>query len=75
MQDLGQFGKWLLAAGLVLAAAGALMMLLSRVGFFRLPGDLEWSGRNWKVFFPLTTCIILSLIMTLAVWLYHIFRR
>lgn len=77
MQNLEpeQFGKWLIAAGLVMAAAGVLVFLLSKIGLFRLPGDFQWSGRNWKIYFPLMTSLILSIILTIAVWLYHIFRR
>lgn len=71
----GQFGKLLVALGLILMSAGLLTVGLSKLGLFRLPGDLEWTGRNWKVYVPLTSCIILSAILTLIVWLIYLFRR
>lgn len=71
----GQFGKLLVMLGLILTAAGLLTVGLSKLGLFRLPGDLEWTGRNWKVYVPLTSCLILSAILTLIVWLIHLFRR
>jgi hypothetical protein len=70
----GQFGKWLILAGFALAAAGAVMLISSKIGLFRLPGDMESGGRNWRIYFPLMTSIILSVILTLAIWIYKIFR-
>lgn len=71
----GQLGKWLIAAGLTLAAIGILVILLSKAGLFRLPGDFQWQGRNWRVYFPLASSLILSAILTLAAWLYYYFRH
>jgi len=71
----GQFGKWLVAAGLTLAAIGILVILLSKLGLFRLPGDFQWQGRNWRVYFPLASSLILSAILTLVLWLVYYFRH
>ena len=71
----GQFGKILIFSGLILITAGVLVMVLSKLGLFRLPGDMEWSGRNWKIYFPITTCIILSIILTIIAWLIRFFRQ
>ena len=75
--DLGpqQIGKWLILAGIIVAVMGALMVLLSRVGLFRLPGDLQFGGRNWRIYFPIASCIIISIILTLILWLINHFRR
>ena len=70
-----QFGKWLIAAGLVIALAGVLMVLLGRVGLFKLPGDLEFGSKNWRIYFPIASCIILSIVLTLILWLINYFRR
>jgi len=70
-----QIGKWLIAAGLVTAAIGAVLVVLGRLGLFRLPGDIEFGGRNWKVYFPVSTCILISLILTFILWVIHHFRR
>jgi uncharacterized membrane protein len=73
--EQGQLGKWLIAAGVALIAIGVLVIFLSKTGLFHLPGDIGLSGRNWKVFFPVTTCIVLSIILTLILWLVQYFHR
>jgi hypothetical protein len=70
-----QFGKWLVAAGAVIIAIGVLVILLGKVGLFRLPGDFSFGGRNWRVYVPLASSILLSLLLTLILWLIHHFRR
>jgi len=70
-----QFGKWLIVAGAVIIVIGVLMILLSRVGLFRLPGDFSFGGRNWRVYFPLASSILLSLLLTLILWLIQHFRK
>lgn len=71
----GQLGKMLILAGLVLLAAGVLVIVLGRAGLFRLPGDLEFGDRNWRVFIPLASCIVISLILTAIMWLVNFFNR
>jgi hypothetical protein len=68
-----QFGKWLIVIGAVIVGIGLLVMLLGRFGLFRLPGDFSFGGRNWRVYFPLATSIILSILLTLILWLIHYF--
>jgi hypothetical protein len=70
-----QFGKWLIVAGAVIIAVGLLTIVLGKVGLFRLPGDFEFGGRNWRVYFPLATSLILSLLLTLVLWLINRFRQ
>ena len=77
LMDFGpqQFGKWMVAIGAVIVAVGLLVMLLGQIGLFRLPGDLEFGGKNWRVYFPLATTVLLSVLLTLIFWLIHHFRR
>jgi len=70
-----QFGKWLIAAGLVIVVLGVLMIVLGRFGLFKLPGDLEFGSKNWRVYFPIASCILISIILTLIMWLINYFRR
>jgi len=70
-----QFGKWLVAAGAIIIAFGLLVMLLGKVGLFRLPGDLSSGGRNWRIYVPIASSILLSILLTLILWLIHYFRR
>lgn len=68
-----QFGKWLIVVGAVIIVIGLLMVLLGRIGLFRLPGDFEFGGRHWRVYIPLASSIILSMLLTLILWLIHRF--
>lgn len=70
-----QIGKWLLAAGLVMVLLGAIVILLGRIGLFKLPGDLEFGSRNWRLYVPIASCILISIILTLILWLINYFRR
>jgi hypothetical protein len=70
-----QIGKWLIVVGVVIVAVGLLTMLLGKIGLFRLPGDFEFGGRHWRVYFPLATSLVLSLLLTLILWLISHFRR
>jgi len=72
---LGQFGKWLIIGGLMLCGVGVLVMLLGKVGLFRLPGDLAWGGKSWHIFVPITSCLLLSAVLTLLLWLISRFFR
>ncbi|MFQ6034639.1 MAG: DUF2905 domain-containing protein [Sedimentisphaerales bacterium] len=77
VMDFGpqQFGRWLILAGITIAALGVLVIALSRIGLFKLPGDLQFSGKNWRIYFPIASCIIISIVLTLILWLIHYFRR
>jgi hypothetical protein len=63
-------GKALLLIGLAIAAVGLVMMLGLPIG--RLPGDIVVRRDNFSFYFPLTTSIILSILLTL---LFALFRR
>lgn len=64
-------GRLLIFAGLALVAVGVLVTLAGRLPFKlgRLPGDIYIHGRNSTFIFPITTCILLSLIFSLVMWL------
>jgi hypothetical protein len=63
-------GKMLVAAGLVLAGVGALLWSgLGRGWLGRLPGDLHYAKGGFSFHFPLVTCLLLSAVLTLVLWL------
>lgn len=68
-------GKLLIFAGLVLAGIGVLVLLLGNLGLFRLPGDLKFGGENWKVYVPIASCVLLSIVLTLIMWIINYIRR
>jgi Protein of unknown function (DUF2905) len=77
LMDFGpqQIGKLLIAIGATIVLIGALFLLLGQLGFFKLPGDLNLGSKNWRVFFPITSCLIISILLTLIFWLINYLRR
>ncbi|MHC4171789.1 MAG: DUF2905 domain-containing protein [Planctomycetota bacterium] len=77
MMDFGpqQIGRWLILAGVIIALLGVLVIVLGRAGLFRLPGDLEFGSKNWRIYFPIASCILISIILTVILWLIYYFRR
>jgi hypothetical protein len=68
-------GKWLVIAGAVLIGVGLLVWIAERAGFRGLPGDIRHEGKNLRVYFPIVSSIVLSLLLTLIVWLVQYFRQ
>jgi Protein of unknown function (DUF2905) len=56
--------------GVLLILVGAVIAGLSylHLPLGRLPGDLNWRGRNWSVSFPLATCVLVSVVLSLILW-------
>jgi membrane protein implicated in regulation of membrane protease activity len=64
-------GKTLIALGLLMALAGAVLLFIGRVPWLgRLPGDLHVQRGNWSFYFPLGTSIALSVLLTLLFWIF-----
>ena len=63
--------RLLIGAGLLILVAGLLWPWLSKLPFGRLPGDLVVDRPGFKFFAPFTTMIILSLVISLLVWLFR----
>jgi hypothetical protein len=60
------FGKILLIIGLITAGLGLLIMFAGKIPWIgRLPGDFYYKGKNFTFYFPLATCIIISIILTI----------
>jgi len=74
MQDLG---RTLILLGVILAIAGAVILALGRsqMPLGRLPGDFKWQGRGWFVSIPLATSILVSVLLSLLLWIAGQFRR
>jgi hypothetical protein len=69
---MSALGRTLVAAGLALAIIGLLVgygaRLPIRIG--RLPGDFVWRGKNSVFYFPLATSVLISVVLSLAMWLF-----
>ena len=70
-----QAGKWLIVAGIVIAIIGVLIYFfhdkLSWLG--KLPGDIRIEKENFRFYFPLTTMIIISVVLTILINLFKKF--
>ena len=77
MDPTREFGKWLVLGGLILAAIGGLFFIGGRLPFRlgRLPGDIAIEGKRGSFYFPVVTCILLSVVLTLIMWVISLFRR
>jgi len=61
--------RGLILVGLVLVAAGLLWPLISRLGLGRLPGDIVIRTEQGGLYFPVVTCILVSLLVSFLFWL------
>jgi hypothetical protein len=75
MPDETNMGKWLVMAGLMLVVMGLLVMVGSRVGLGRLPGDIRYESGGTRIYFPITTMILLSVLLSLVLWIIGRFRQ
>jgi Protein of unknown function (DUF2905) len=63
-------GRALVVLGLGVAAIGVVLLVFGRVPWLgRLPGDIHIHRGNFTFYFPLTTCILVSVLLTLLLWL------
>jgi hypothetical protein len=66
-------GRTLIIAGVVLIAVGVLVTFGDRlpIKLGRLPGDINYQGRNGTFHFPIVTCLLLSVILSAAMWFFN----
>ncbi len=65
-------GKLLIYTGLLLAAAGLIIVVLNRIGINpgKLPGDIIYKKGHTTVYFPIVTCIVISVILSILFWIF-----
>jgi hypothetical protein len=73
---MSELGRLLVILGLALLVIGALIMLLGRTGLpiGRLPGDIVYRGKNSTVYFPLATCILISIVLSVILFIINRLR-
>lgn len=66
-------GRLLIGAGILLMVAGLIVILGERTGihFGRLPGDIRIEGRRTSFYFPIVTCLLISVVLSLILWLFN----
>ncbi len=61
--------RWLIGIGVALVVIGVLWPWLTRIGLGRLPGDIHIERDGFQLFFPITTGLLISAVVTLILWL------
>lgn len=72
---MGEAGKALLIVGVLMAIFGVAIWGFSRIGFRGLPGDVRYESQNVRVYFPIVTCLVLSVLLTLGLWAWQWLMR
>ena len=74
---LGDLGRTLIIFGGIIVLLGVVLLIVGRSGLpiGRLPGDIVYRGKNTTIYFPLVTSIVLSVILSLAFYLWNRFGR
>ena len=68
--NMNELGKVLVVTGLLIAGVGVLIWSgIGRGWMGRLPGDINYSRPNFSFHFPLMTCLLISLVLSLLLWL------
>ncbi|HID20925.1 MAG TPA: DUF2905 domain-containing protein [Planctomycetaceae bacterium] len=68
------FAKALIALGLLLVGLGVLLLFGGRLGLGRLPGDIVIRGERFTFYFPVATCVLISVLLSLLLWLLRWWR-
>ena len=63
--------RFLIVLGVMLIVAGVLWPWLRKLGFGRLPGDIRYEKDGFGFYFPLTTGLIISVVISLIVWIFR----
>jgi hypothetical protein len=77
MDLLRELGRMMLVVGIVLVVAGGLLAFGAKLPFRlgRLPGDIVWEGKGGSFYFPIVTCIVLTLLLSAVMWVVQFFRK
>jgi hypothetical protein len=69
---MSEIGRFLIVAGVILVIVGAVFLLAPKIPWLgRLPGDISFKRGNVSFYFPLGTCIVISIILTLILYLFR----
>jgi hypothetical protein len=77
MDSMRELGKLLIVCGVAAAVAGSFLLLSGKLPLQlgRLPGDIVYKGSNSSFYFPVVTCILLSVVLSLLMWAVNYFRH
>jgi hypothetical protein len=74
---MAEFGKVLIFVGAIVVVAGIVLLLLARASLplGKLPGDMVYRGKNTTIYFPLATSVLLSVVLSIVLYLLGRWRR
>lgn len=72
--DYQNVGKFLIVAGLAMVVIGLVMVYVPKANLFRLPGDVNVEGDGFRFSFPIVSCIVISVLLTLISWIVKFFN-
>jgi hypothetical protein len=77
MEPLREICRLLLVLGVVLVVVGGLLAIGGKLPFRlgRLPGNISWRGKHTTVYFPVVTCLVLSVLLSVIFWLISHLKR
>jgi hypothetical protein len=69
---MNSLGKMMVIAGMILVLAGVLILFSPKIPFLgKLPGDIRIERDNFSFYFPLTTCLAASAVLSLILWFFN----
>lgn len=68
---MNSFGKLFIILGIILVLIGLLFPWLQKLGLGHLPGDIVVKKKNFSFYFPIVTCIILSILISVILWFFR----
>ncbi|MBW1991253.1 MAG: DUF2905 domain-containing protein [Deltaproteobacteria bacterium] len=69
---MSEMGRFLVFMGVILVVVGVILWLAPRIPWLgKLPGDIVWQRGRWTFYFPLGTCILISVVLTLLIYLFR----
>jgi hypothetical protein len=69
---MSELGKTLIILGIILTVAGAVLLAAPKIPWLgKLPGDITYQGKGFTFYFPLATCVLLSVVLSLILYLFR----
>jgi hypothetical protein len=69
---VSDLGKVLIVFGVIVALVGVILLVAPKIPWLgKLPGDITYHGKGFTFYFPLATCILLSLVLSLILYLFR----
>ena len=69
---MSELGKMLIILGVIIAVVGVILLAAPKIPWLgKLPGDITYRGERFTLYFPLATCILLSVVLSLILYLFR----